>query len=340
MLTRRHSCSALLGALAGFGSGWAARPALALDYPTRTVHIVVPFLASGGTDILARLAANRLAERWRRPCVVDNMPGGSGGIATRAVMRAAPDGYTLLMASTGALLAAASGPDGSPADDFDITKLLAPIALLAAPPYVVTVNPAVPARSVATLVDLARARQARGEPLRYGSSGAGAASHLIAVLFAKETGVTLTHVPYQGTGEAMQELLSGRIDLLFAPPQTVRPVVDAGRLVPVALTGATRSPLFARVPTLAEAGIAGFDSVGWFGLLAPRHTPDDIVARLESEVTAVLAEPAVLTRLAELGAEPQPITGTAFARFINTDIARWTPLMRDAGIVPAGGPRR
>lgn len=324
MINRRLACSALAGATL-FALGRTAGTGDA------AVRIVIPAVGSGGTDILARLIAGELERQWRRPVTVENMPGAAGGIAARAVMRAAPDGSTLLMGSTGTLMAAASGADGRLPATYRVTEQFAPIVLVAAPPYVVTLHPSVPARTVAELIGLARARQAEGRPLRYGSSGSGAASHLTAVLFEKEAEVVLQHVPLLGTGAAIEELLTGRIDLLFGPPQTVRDSIAAGRLIAVATTGPERSPAFPDVPTVAESGLPGFESVGWFGLLAPRDTPARTVEGIAADVAALLGRPELRARLARLGATAQPSTPAAFAAFIDADVAKWSRLLAATG---------
>jgi tripartite-type tricarboxylate transporter receptor subunit TctC len=296
------------------------------DYPVRSLRIIVPFAAGGGTDVLARIVAQRLQDRWGQSVIIENQAGGSGGIGTKGVMRAAPDGYTLLMASTGALMAAAALHGGS--DDFDVNQHLAPITLVAAPPYVITIHPKIGASTVADLVRIARERGV-GNNLTFGSSGAGAASHLTGVLFQKETGIEMLHVAYRGTGPAVNDLLGGHIDVMFAPPQTVQPLVEAGKLKAIATTGSVRSPLFPDLPTVAESGVPGFESVGWFGLLAPAHTPTAIVAKLNAEVVALLETAEVRERLAALGAEPQPLGSEQFGAYINADIAKWTRVMRE-----------
>ncbi len=305
----------LLGTLAG---------AAADDYPARSVRHIVPFAPGGGTDVLARLIGQRLQEKWGQAFVVENQPGASGGIGTQAVIRAAPDGYTLLMASTGALMAAASSFGSA---EFDVTAHLAPVTLVAAPSYVVTVGAKSPAGSLAELIRLGKEKPGS---LSFGSSGVGAASHLTGELFQKEAGVTMLHVPYKGTGQAVTDLLGGRIDVMFAPPQTVQPLVASGELRVLATTGATRSPLFPQVPTVAESGVPGFEASGWFGLLAPAHTPDTIVATLNAEVVTLLATADLRERLNQLGADPQPLTPAEFARYINADVAKWTVVLREA----------
>jgi tripartite-type tricarboxylate transporter receptor subunit TctC len=255
---------------------------------------------------------------------VENQAGGSGGTGTRAVMRAAPDGYTLLMASTGALMAASSPEQG----EFDVTKHLTPVTLVAAPPYVIAVHPGIAAATVADLVQIARARTS-SKSLTFGSSGAGAASHLTGVLFQKQAGIEMLHVAYRGTGPAVNDLVGGHIDVMFAPPQTVQPLIEAGKLRAIAITGSVRSPLFPKLSTVTESGVPGFESVGWFGLLAPPQTPAAIVTKLNAEVVVLLDTPDIRERLAALGAEPQPQTPEQFGAYINADIAKWTRLMRE-----------
>ena len=303
----------------------------AQEYPARAIRVVVPFPAGGGTDVLARIIGQRLHEKWGQPFVIENSPGASGGVGTRTVARAEPDGYTLLMASTGALMAAASmlGGEGT----FDASKHFAPIALAAAPPYIVTVTPKLPANSVADLIRIAREKP---ESLSYGSSGVGAASHLSAELFQSSAGIKMLHVPYRGTGPAVTDLITGRLDLMFAPPQTVQPLVQSGELKALATTGAARSQLYPNLPTVSESGLPGYEAVGWFGLLAPARTPPDIVKKLNSEITAMMNTPEVRERLASLGAEPQALSPEEFGRYINEDIAKWTRLVRENGIVMPG----
>src|SRR5689334_10719847 len=216
----------------------------AADYPSRQIRLIVPFAPGGGTDVLARIVAQRLSEKWGQSVIVENQPGASGSIGSKAVERAAPDGYTLVMASTGALMSLATfyEKDGP----FDVNAHFAPVTLVADPPYVITVNPTVPAHNVAELIALAKSKQGH---LTFGSSGVGAASHLSGELFQKEAGVELLHVPYKGTGAAETDLIAGRLDIMFAPPQTVEPMVKAGKLKALATTGMTRSPLFPDLPT-------------------------------------------------------------------------------------------
>lgn len=307
--------------------GFGISPAMAEGYPDHPIKIVVPFAPGGGTDVLARIIAQKLNEKWGQPVVVDNQPGASGGIGTRAVVGAAPDGYTLLMASTGALMAAASSLGGDGA--FDVTKFLAPITVAAAPPYLLVVSPKVPAASAA---DLIRISKEKPGSLTFGSSGVGAASHLSGVLFESEAGIKMLHVPYKGTGPGVTDLLAGRIDLMFAPGPVVQSFVQAGQLKAIGVTDSTRSQFYPEMPTISESGLPGYESVGWFGLLAPAKTPPDIVKRLNEALVSIMQTKDFREHLAVLGAEPKPQTPEEFARYINADVAKWTRLVKDNNI--------
>jgi len=311
----------------------AVSPAQAADYPSRTIKMVVPFAPGGGTDVLGRIIAQRLSAQWGQSVVVENQPGASGGIGTRAAAKAEPDGYTLLMASTGALMAASAAL--APEGHFDVTKFFAPVTAVAAPPYVLVINPKVAANSTQDLIALARAKP---KAVSFGSSGIGAASHLSGALFEKDAKVELLHVPYKGTGPAVTDLLGGRIDMMFSPSTTVQAFIASGKLKALATTGAKRSKFFPSVPTVAEGGLPGYESVGWFGLLLPAHTPNEIVEKLNKAVVAIMAQPDVVEHMAKLGAEPEPQTPKEFADYINTDVAKWSALVKEQGItIPGAG---
>jgi len=235
------------------------------------------------------------------------------------------------MASTGALMAASAAlsPDGP----FDVNKFFAPITTVAAPPYLVVINPEVPAKSIAELITLAKAKP---NSLSFGSSGIGTASHLSGVLFQKDAHVELLNVPYKGTGPAVTDLLGGRIHMMFSPSTTVQALLDGGKLKAIAVTSAKRSKFFPDVPTVSEGGLPGYESVGWFGLLAPAHTPRDIVDKLNKAVVAIMATQEVKDHMAKLGAEPEPQTPDEFARYINTDVAKWSALVKEQGITIPG----
>jgi tripartite-type tricarboxylate transporter receptor subunit TctC len=306
--------------------------ATAQEYPNRPIRIIVPFAPGGGTDVLGRIIAQRLQEQWGQGVVIENQPGASGGLGTRGVAKADPDGYTLLMASTGALMAASAmlAPEGH----FDVTQHFAPVTVVAAPPYLVVVNPKVQASSIADLIKLGHDKP---NALSFGSSGVGAASHLAGVLFQNQARIEMLHVPYKGTGPAVTDLLGGRIDVMFAPPPTVQAFVEAGKLKALATTGGKRSRFMPGLPTVAEGGLPQYQAVGWFGLLAPAHTPDALVMKLNHAVVAMMETQEFKDKLAALGAEPQPQTPAEFARFINDDLAMWTELVHNNGIGMPGG---
>ncbi len=259
--------------------------------------------------------------------VSEYRPGAAGLLGTRQVMASPADGYTLLMASTGAILALAGerGAGGS----FDVARELAPISLIAAPPYIVVVHPSLPVRTAAELV--AYGKQNPGK-LAFGSSGVGSASHLSGALFQQTTGIDMLHVPYRGTGPAVTDLLGGRVNLMFSPAVVVTQHIAAGTLRVIGTTGQVRSSLFPDFPTLAETGLPGYQSLGWFGLFAPAGTPADIVAKISADTATVLGSADARQRLAEQGAEPAPSTPAAFTAFVNDDINKWLDLAHKAGI--------
>ncbi|HET7546665.1 MAG TPA: tripartite tricarboxylate transporter substrate binding protein [Usitatibacter sp.] len=293
-------------------------PALHAEaFPARPVHILVPFPPGGGTDALARIMGPYLSQRWGQPVIVENKPGASGHIGAEVVAAAPADGYMLLMSSTASLTPK------------NVDKF-APITLVSASPYVVVVNPKVPATNIRELVEYAKKNPGK---LSFGSSGTGAASHLAGELFKSLAGIDMLHVPYKGTGQAVKDLLGGQIDVMFAPGETVMPQVKAGRLRALAVTSAQRATAIPELPTVAEAGVAGYEAIGWFGLLAPVATPKAIVDKISRDANAVLADPEVRAKMLALGAEPSGDTPEAFARFIRADQAKWSKLMRERGIV-------
>ena len=288
------------------------------QFPSKPVRIVVPFPPGGGADALARLMAPKLTELWKQQVIVENKPGASGHIGADFVAHSPADGHTLLMSSTASLTE-------KNVDQF------APVTLVSASPYVVTVNPKVQATNVRELIAVAKANPGK---LTYGSSGTGAASHLSAELFKSMARIDLLHVPYKGTGQALTDLLAGQVDLMFAPAQTVLSHVRAGKLKALATTGEKRASALPELPTVAESGLPGYAAVGWFGLLAPATTPKPIVAQLSRDANRVLAERDVREKMEALGAEPGGNNPEEFARFIRDDQAKWSKLMREAGIKP------
>jgi tripartite-type tricarboxylate transporter receptor subunit TctC len=285
----------------------------------QALRIVVPFPPGGGADALARLMAPKLGEIRGQQVIVENKPGASGHIGAEQVAQSPADGQTLLMSSTASL-------------SQKNVHQFAPVTLVSASPYVVTASLKI--HSIKDLIETARANPGK---LTYASSGAGAASHLSAELFKSMAKVDLLHVPYKGTGQAVQDLLAGQVDLLFAPSQAVIQHVRAGKLRALATTGARRAETLADLPTVAEAGLPGYEAVGWFGLLAPVATPKAVVERISSDANRVLADKDTRLRMQNVGADPAGNTPDEFARFIRDDMAKWAKLMREAGIKPEGG---
>src|SRR6266581_3967668 len=290
--------------------------ASAQPFPAKPVRMVVPFPPGGGADALARLMAPKLIEIWRQQVIVENKPGASGHIGADLVAQSPADGHTLLMSSTASLT------------EKNVHQF-APVTLVSASPYVLTLSLKTNISSVGELISYARANPGK---LTFASSGTGAASHLSAELFKSMARVDLLHVPYKGTGQAVTDLLAGQVDLLFAPSQAVIQHVRAGRLKALATTGARRADTLPDLPTVAESGLPGYEAVGWFGLLAPAATPKPVVDKLSADANRALADPDVRSRMQTLGADPSGNTPEEFARFIRDDQAKWGKLMREAGI--------
>jgi len=278
----------------------------------------VPFPPGGGADALARIMQPKLTEIWKQTVIVENKPGASGHIGADFVAISPADGYTMMMSSTASLT------------EKNVSQF-APVSLVSASPYVVVANPKVPANNIAELVAYAKKNPGK---LTFGSSGTGAASHLSAELFKSMAGVDLLHVPYKGTGQAVTDLLAGQIDLLFAPAQAVMPHVQAKKLKAFAVTSARRSSSVPDLPPVAEGGVAGYEAIGWFGLLVPAATPAAVVEKLSADANRVLNDPEVKQRMLALGAEPSANTPAQFAAFIRADQAKWSKLMRERGIQP------
>ena len=291
--------------------------AQAQQFPEKPVRIIVPFPPGGGADALARIMQPKLTEIWKQPVIVENKPGASGRIGADFVAASPADGYTLMMSSTASLT------------ERNVSQF-APVTLVSASPYVVVANPKVPADDIRELVAYAKRNPGK---LTFGSSGTGAASHLSAELFKSMAGVDMLHVPYKGTGQAVTDLLAGQIDLLFAPPQAVMAQVHANRLKAFAVTSAKRSATVPALPSVAEAGVPGYEAIGWFGLLVPAATPRAIVEQLSADANRVLQDPGVKEKMLGLGAEPSGDTPAQFAAFIRDDQAKWSKLMRERGIV-------
>jgi len=282
-------------------------------YPTKSIKVIVPFPPGGGADTLIRLIAPPVGELWKQPIVIENRPGASGLIGADLVAQSPADGYTLLMGSTAAVT------------EKNVAQF-SPVALVSASPYVVTVNPNLNINSIKALIAYAKANPGR---VRYGSSGPGSASHLAGELFASMSGVTLLHVPYKGTGQALTDLLAGHIDLMFAPAQTVMPQIESGKLLALAQTGAKRSEALPNIPTVAESGLPGYSAVGWFGLFAPANTPKMTVQKINQTMMFVLGQERVRKAMLERGSDPASGSAEEFAAFLLLDQSKWAKLIKD-----------
>jgi tripartite-type tricarboxylate transporter receptor subunit TctC len=318
MLSRRAFSSLLLA------TAVAPSVARAQNFPPSQVRMTVPFPPGGATDVLGRVVAQQLQMLWGNTVIIENKPGASGLVGARQVMAQPGDGANLLLASTGTILAVASQSKERP---YDVRRDLMPISMMAAPPYILVVNPKLPVTTTAELIAYGKANK-----LSYGSSGIGAGTHLSGALFARMAGIDLLHVPYRGSGPAVTDLLGGRIDLMFAPAPVVVGHIPAGTLRAIGTTGTERSPLFPNMPTVAETGLPGFQSIAWFGVFAPAAMPADLASRISADVGRALTRDDVKRKLADEGAEPAPNSPEVFTAFINADVKVWNELADGVGI--------
>jgi tripartite-type tricarboxylate transporter receptor subunit TctC len=300
----------------------------ASTYPTKPIRVVAPFTPGGGSDLVARIVAQRLTDAFRQQCIVENRAGAGGRVGTEYVARATPDGYTLLLTGSGSVILATALYEKLP---YDVQRDLSPVTTVASSSFVLVVHPAVPAQSVKQLLALARARPGS---LNYASSGAGAPAHLAAELFQASTKVKLTHVPYKGTGPSVASVMAGETDLTFGNMLTIVPPVHSGKLRALGVTTLQRSALFPQVPTIAESGVPGFETVTYYGVFAPAGTPPEIVALLNSALVKGLNTDDTRKRLAGDGSEVLTSTPQEFARVIKADIEKWTRVVKAAGIKP------
>lgn len=302
-----------------------ASPAFAQGWPSRPVRVVAAYPAGGSIDIVARLVSQRLGESLGQPFIVENKAGAAGNIGTDFVAKAAPDGYTLLMGSAAAI---SSAPNVYAKLPYDPLKDLLPIVLVANQPNALIVRPGLAANNVREFIALARANPGK---LNYGSSGVGASQYMTAELFAMMTGVQITHVPYKGGAPAMADLMSGQIDFMFDPVPTSIQVVRSGKVRALAVTSLRRSEVMPDLPSMAEAGLDGFELRGWIGLFAPANTPRDLVQRLNGEVLKMLAAD-LRGKLLELGLDVAGGTPEQFAAFIREDIAKYGRIVKTSGM--------
>ena len=310
----------LAGMALGPAAAQTAASAPAAAFPRRPVRIVVPYPAGGATDVLARAIAEPLGKQWQRPIVVENKPGASGMIGADAVVKAPPDGHTLLLTLTGVVQV----PSQYAKPPFDPLKDLAPVSELATTHLVVTGNADMPA-SLAGFVAEARRRP---HHYSYGTYGTGSGAHLYMEVFTAAAGLDMIHVPYKGEAPLFNDLLGKQVSLATVSPMALRQHLASGKVRPLAVTGSTRSPLLPDVPTFAEQGFAGLDGPGWFGLFAPAGTPAAIVDRVSADVNAVLAGPDIRRRMDELGVLVKGTRPAEFAKVAAADHRYWSALVR------------
>jgi tripartite-type tricarboxylate transporter receptor subunit TctC len=311
---------ALLLALVAMQSG-----ARAAEYPTKPIRMLVGFAPGGGTDTTARTIAQPLSEALGQQVVVDNRPGAAGNIATDIAAKSPPDGYTILM---GTIAALAINPSLYKSLPFDPVRDFEPVTLAVSSTNVLAVHPSVPVKNVRELIALAKAQ---GGKLSYGSSGVGGAGHLAGVLFDSMAGTTMVHIPYKGGAPAMIALIGGEVQLVFATAETAVPQIKSGKIRALGVTMAKRTALLPDLPTIAEAGLPGYEANNWYGILLPAKTPRAIVERLSRESVKVLNRPAIKEQLFRQGLDASPSTPQEFSAYIKSEMAKWAKVVKASG---------
>jgi tripartite-type tricarboxylate transporter receptor subunit TctC len=302
----------------------AALPASAADYPLKPIRMLTGFGAGGGSDIVARIVSVKLYEIFGHSVVIDNRPGATGAIAGEIIARAQPDGYTVMMLAVAQLVSHAFDEKLS----YDIERDFAGVSYVARNPYLMTVTPALPARSVREFIDLAKSQPGK---LNYGSSGIGGSNHVVTEVFNAAAGIKLTHVPYKGLGQALADLAAGQLQLTFASVTSGLPLVRAGKLRVLGITSLTRSRVVSEVPTVAET-LPGLELIGWYGVVAPKRSPAAIVNRLNNAIDQALRAPEVKERLMADGSETVGGTPAAFEMHMRNELQRFRKVIREAGI--------
>lgn len=300
--------------------------AVAQDYPTRPIKLVVPFAPGGGADAVARIIAQRIEKPLGQPVVVENRTGAAAIIGTLAVAKAEPDGYTLLLGQSGPI---SINPAVYKDLKYDPIKDFAPITRLTNYPYILVANEGFKAKTVQELVAMAKEKPGS---VTYGSYGIGGANHLVALMFEKAAGIKMLHVPYRGTAPAVADLVGGQLDIVFSDPFSALPNVRSGKLRALAVTDKVRSPVTPDVPTIAESGYPGFDAVGWHGILAPAGTPPAIIAKLNAAIVDVLKDPETKALLSAQATTAVGDSPGQFAAFIKEDVAKWSAIAKEANV--------
>jgi tripartite-type tricarboxylate transporter receptor subunit TctC len=316
---KKIALAAVVASLAG--AAYAQEPA----YPTKPIRFIVGQAPGGATDIIARLVGGKMDDALGQNIIVENRTGAAGSIGASFVAKSAPDGYTILVVSSSYSI----NPSLYSNLPFDPQKDLVPVSLLAEAPFLLVVHPSLPAKSVKDLIALAKSKPGM---LTYGSGGNGSSGHLAGALFESGAGVKLTHIPYKGAGQALIDLLAGQITFTFASVLSSTPHVKQGRLRVLGVTGAKRSSAMPQVPTIAEAGVPGYSTSTWYGLLAPAGTRQSIVDRLSTAANKTVMAPELRDRMLNDGAEPVGSTPAAFQKHLATEIAKWRKVVKAAGV--------
>ena len=294
-------------------------------YPSRAIRLISPYPPGGLTDILSRLLAQKLSESWHQPVVVENRTGGSGVLATNIVAKAPPDGYTLAML----LSNHAVNPSVMKELPYDSANDVIPVTLVALVPGIMTVRPTLQARSVREVIALAKASPGT---LTYASPGPITSGHLSMALLNAMTGVDILHIPYKGGSPAVLDLLGGRVDMMISSGGSIGPHIKSGKLIPIATTGKERVKSLPNVPTIAESGIAGYETYEWYGIFTTRNTPRAVVLKLQEEIARILKSPEVAKRIEELGADPVGNTSEEFTAFVKDETVKWGKLAKDLAL--------
>lgn len=315
----------LAAAVAAFCAPAQSQQAQVTSYPSKPIRILVGFAPGGGSDILARLIGQKVSERWGQAVVVDNRPGAGGTIALDLAAKASPDGYTLLVIS-GSQITNATLVTKVP---FDIRTTYSPITQLTSQPYVLLVHPSVPAKSVRELVAHAKANPGK---LNYASSGTGSSAHLGMELFDALAHVKMVHIPYKGSGQALVDLIGGQVQLLLASAISAVPNMKSGKVRALGVTSGKRSRNMPDLPTIAEAGVPGYESTIWLGMMAPAGTPKPVIDKLNSEINALMSKPDLIAAWDKQGAVPMKMTPKEFDDFLRKDIEKWAKVVKTANI--------
>ena len=317
-----HACRSLVALLFALA---VAAPVAAQNYPAKPIRLIVPFPPAGAVDIASRAIANELTKGLGQTVTAENRPGAGGNLGAEAAARSAPDGYTLFMSTSGIQ---AINPALYAKMNIDPNKDLVPVAPLVSLSNVLVLHPSVPANSVREVIALAKAQPGK---IPYASSGNGTSIHMSGAMFTQMTGIEMIHIPYKGSGPAVTDLLGGTVSMMFDNIPSALPHIKSGKLKALATTGAKRDPALPDLPTIAEAGVPGYESGVWFGLMVPAGTPKDIIARLNAEAVKGTRSPEFVKRMTDLGYNLIPGSAEAMADLIKLEISRWTPIVKASG---------